>query len=315
MSIPLFDAHCDSITREPVLLNGLRKNTETHVDLERSLAYAPYGQFFAIFDSPHFRGCGGPELYEKHLATFCREMAANRDIIRHCRSAAEIRLAAAAGLSAAILSVEGAELLDCSIERLREAYIDGVRAVNLTWNFENELSGSNAEGADKGLTEKGKAFVCEMQSLGMMVDVSHLSVPGFWDVVDTAKKPIIASHSNSIALAPHKRNLTDEQFSAIVKLRGFVGINLARDFVGEGERVDMGSVVGHIERFLALGGEKTVGLGCDLDGIQTMPEGFSGLESMEKLYNALLQRNYSEKLVCDIFYNNLVEVIERVCDM
>ena len=102
----------------------------------------------------------------------------------------------------------------------------GVRAVNLTWNFENAVSGTNAEGADKGLTEHGRAFVRRMTELGMLVDVSHLSDPGFWDVAQLVEGPFIAGHSNARALCPHSRNLTDEQFREICAHGGIAGLNV-----------------------------------------------------------------------------------------
>ena len=143
--------------------------------------------------------------------------------------------------------------------------------MNLTWNNPNALSGTNCEEPERGLSEQGRAFVREMQRLGMLVDVSHLSDPGFWDVIEIARWPIMASHSNSRAVWDHTRNLTDDMFTAIIKNHGVVGLNLCREFVGGAEDID--ALAGHLEHFLSLGGEKTVALGGDLDGCTTCREG------------------------------------------
>lgn len=309
MGIPLFDGHCDTITRlhregGTLKINGL------HVDLARAGEFSPYAQFFAIFDSPEFSGGEYCELFDRHYARFLREIQENQDALSFCLCAADAEKAAAQGKAAAFLSVEGAELIGCSIEGLERAHTLGVRAVNITWNNANPLSGSNAEDENRGLTPLGREFVRRAQELGVMVDLSHISEPAFWDVLETAARPVMASHSNSMAVCPHKRNLTDSQFSALVKSGGVAGINLCREFIGKGERVGMAQVVEHIERFMSLGGERAVAIGCDFDGIDRMPDGFEGIQDMTKLYNGLLRMNYSEKLVQDIFYYNMMEAIK-----
>jgi len=186
--------------------------------------------------------------------------------------------------------------------------------VNLTWNYENALSGSNAEGADKGLTAQGRAFVERMQQLGMLVDVSHLSDPGFWDVAELsarAGKPFIAGHSNARALCPHRRNLTDEQFTAIIKARGVAGLNMCADFVAEeGPTVD--DLAAHIEHWMSLGGQDSAAIGGDWDGTDLCP-GIDDITGLEALYERLLRLNYPEDLVRNIFYNNMMRVVSEVC--
>lgn len=309
--IPLFDGHCDAIWRcrrdgVPLLHN------RDHVDLIRGGAYQPWAQFFAVFFEPEEVPSG--DLYGEYRACvrwLQRELEGYSGGAVQCRTAAEILAAGASGRAAAVLSVEGAELLDCSIEKLEAAYEDGVRAVNLTWNHANRLSGSIKEEPVRGLSGEGRGFVRRMQELGMLVDVSHLSEPGFWGVMEEARLPVVASHSNARAVWNHPRNLTDAQFLAIVQTGGTAGINLYADFLGREPTVD--TAVEHIEHFLSLGGEGHVSLGCDLDGCDRLPRGFRGIEDMEKLYNALLRRNYSEELARDIFYNNLMRVVEKVC--
>ncbi|MEQ2442148.1 dipeptidase [Pseudoflavonifractor sp. CLA-AP-H29] len=309
----LFDGHCDTISRCLVSGGGLRRS-EGHLDLERTAAFGPYAQFFAIFgDTADGAELPPWQLFQAEYAVFRREMAANRDFAVHCRTAKEADAAFRAGKCAAFLSVEGAELLDCDLEKLDEAYRLGVRAVNITWNHANVLSGSNAEEKDRGLSERGKAFVRRMDRLGMLVDVSHLSDPGFWDVAELCKGPFIASHSNARAVFSVPRNLTDGQFTAIIEHHGVAGLNMFADFLGADPDYD--TVIAHLEHFLSLGGEKSVSIGGDWDGIARMPRGMSGIQDMAELYERLLRRNYAEALVRDVFFNNLMRVVSKVCTM
>ena len=207
----------------------------------------------------------------------------------------------------------GAELLDCSLERLEGAHAMGVRAVNPTWNHVNALSGTNAEEPERGLTPQGRVFVRKMERLGMLVDVSHLSDPGFWDVAEELSGPFFASHSNARAVFSHPRNLTDEQFTAIIDHNGVVGLNLYANFLGE--RADLDTAIAHLEHWLELGGERTVALGGDLDGCSSLPEGITGIQDLDRLWERLLQRNYSEALVRALFFENLMRVVSEVCTM
>ena len=306
----VFDGHCDTISRAYRLGGGIRER-DGHLDLKRMGQYDGWAQLFAIFASKGRADRPMWEIFQGQYAVFRREMEANADLVVQCRTAAEVEAAWAAGKSAAILSVEGAELLDCDIAKLEQAYDLGVRAVNLTWNFVNELAGSNAERPELGLTERGKAFVRRMQELGMLVDVSHLSDPGFWDLMEITSKPIFASHSNSRAVCPHKRNLTDEQFAALIKNGGVAGLNMCDKFVGDDPDID--TVIAHIEHWFSLGGQGHVSMGGDWDGIQGAPRGINGIQDVETLAERLLRMNYPEEQVDGILYKNLLRVFGEVC--
>src|SRR5699024_6221623 len=134
----------------------------------------------------------------------------------------EVRRAWAQGRADALLSVEGAQLLGCDPGRLERAARDGVRVITLTWNRANALSGSHRDHPERGLTEQGRRFVRRMGELGLLVDVSHLSPAGFWDVMELSRRPVLATHSNARAVWEHTRNLTDGQITAIIKNQGFV---------------------------------------------------------------------------------------------
>ena len=309
----VFDGHCDTILRCYQNGGGFRKNGG-HLDLERMRAYGGWAQFFACFGEPEDMP-GKPlwQVFQEEVDLFRRQMEENADLVRHCRTAREAEEAWSEGKIAAFLSAEGAELLDCDISKLEKAYEWGLRAVNITWNHENALSGTNVEELGKGLTEQGKAFVKRAQELGMLVDVSHLSDPGFWDVMGLAQKPVFASHSNSRSICFHPRNLTDEQFAAIIKNHGVAGLNMCDEFLGQSPTVD--TLIAHVEHWFSLGGEQNVSLGGDWDGISHPPAGIRGIQDLYRLADRLLQMNYSEERVNGLFYHNLMRVVREVCTM
>ena len=148
--IKVFDGHCDTISRCYRYGTSLRKN-EGHLDLER-MHRGNFAQFFATFASAKHVDKPIYQVFLGQLETFQRQMAENADWVVHCRTAQQAEEAWKAGKTAAFLSVEGAELLDCDIEKLEDAYQKGVRAVNLTWNHVNALSGTNVDQPEKGLT-------------------------------------------------------------------------------------------------------------------------------------------------------------------
>lgn len=318
----VFDGHCDTILQSYLDGRSFLKNGG-HLDIERMAGNGHWAQFFAIFwpaepvpvSEMNREDLNKPlwEVFQAQHEIFVRELEIHADKLVLCRTAREAEKAWKQGKQAAFLSVEGAELLDCDLQKLERAYELGVRAVNLTWNYENALSGSNDQSPKKGLTAQGRAFVEKMQELGMLVDVSHLSDPGFWDVMETAKKPIFASHSNARAVCSHPRNLTDEQFTAIIEKHGVAGLNMCDQFLGPDP--DLDTVVAHIEHWLSLGGEKNISLGGDWDGITHPPRGVSGIQDLDKLVERLLARNYSEDLIEDLLCNNLMRVVSEVCTM
>lgn len=296
MSIPLFDAHCDTI----VAGQNLRKNS-LHLDFERLSRYTPSAQIFAICTQFMENAMLSADGYIQRLKS---EIDKNSDIVKLCLNSEDLDSAIRDNKIAAFISIEGAE----QISSLEAAYEAGVRIIHPTWNYDNDICGA-AMGNRAGLSEHGKEFVHTAQNLGILLDMSHISEQGFWDVIEISEKPVIAGHSNSKTLSDHPRNLTDEQFMALINCAGGAGINLYPEFLGLGRNID--AVISHIEHFLSLGGEKSVFLGCDFDGIDITPNGINGVEDLEKLYNALLKRNYSDSLVRDIFFNNLREIIRR----
>ena len=284
MKLAYFDAHCDTLSR--CLRTGESLlDASGQCSLERLSRYEPFGQIFAIFadsaKTPNIR-----ENARAQAALFQREKARHPDAMRR-----------------AVLSVEGGELLGCEPEALDEAKAWGVRAINITWNHANALSGSHMERPEQGLSDRGKAFVRRAAELGMVPDVSHLSDRGFFDVAELGLTPLFASHSNSRTICPHTRNLTDDQFRLIRDSGGFVGINLYQAFVGGDGSIE--ALLRHFDYFLGMDGASCVGLGSDWDGGITGAGNLRGAEDMVKLADAMERRGYGKALIHAIFYGNL----------
>ena len=308
--ISVFDAHCDTISRCYYLHEGLRCNTGD-LSLEKTERFARYCQFFALWTTKEYTdgdGCTMEEAYHTLLGCFRAQMACNSDKIIQCRTAQDVEQAHRCGKAAAFLTVEGAELLGCDPARLDQAAIDGVTAINLTWNYANALSGSSKEQPERGLSTVGRDFVRKMEDLRILVDVSHLSEAGFWDVAEIASRPFIASHSNAKSVWNHTRNLTNEQITAIIENQGVIGLNFYEGFVGGSRDLDM--VRAHLDRILELGGAGNVALGGDWDGCDLIGD-LPAIDSLPRLYEHLLLRGYEETVVQNLFYNNLMRVVRE----
>ncbi len=308
--ISVFDAHCDTISRCWRDYEGLNHNAGM-ISLERIAGFGRYCQFFALWTADGFTGypSGGDSVeraYHALLRCFKEQMVLNADKIIQCRTADEADQANKQKKAAAFLSVEGAELLGCDPARLDQAAADGVVAINLTWNHANALSGANCDEPERGLSPLGREFVAKMEDLHMLVDVSHLSEAGFWDVAELAQHPFIASHSNAKSVWDHTRNLTDGQINAIIKNQGVIGLNFYTEFVGRSR--DLDAVRAHLDHILELGGAANVALGGDWDGCDTISD-LPSIDRLPRLYEHLLRYGYKETVVQDLFYNNLMRVV------
>lgn len=305
--LSVFDAHCDTISRCLETGEDLSRNSGMISLDETEQAFERYCQIFALWADC---AVDGHANYRALLNCFRDQMRKNRVRISHCCTAADAEADEAhrQGKAAAFLSVEGAELLDCDPCRLNQAASDGVIAINLTWNHANALSGSAKERPEQGLTPLGRRFMSRMEELHILVDVSHLSEAGFWDVIGQAKKPVLASHSNAKSVWNHTRNLTDEQITAIIKNQGVIGLNFYQEFVGLGR--DLDAVRAHLDHILSLGGANCVALGGDWDGCDTI-DALPKITDLQRLYEYLLYRNYDETVLGGLFYNNLMRVVRQ----
>lgn len=289
MNYSVFDAHCDTLCKARDFGKSLMKN-DCHVDIERMNGYKSYTQVFACFIDP---------VYKTRAMERCMDLI---DIFH------------AQAPEGSVLSIEGAEMIT-NLAALRNLHRLGVRIIALTWNFSNHIaSGALETDSSRGLTEFGRSVVEEMNRLGIFADVSHLSDKSFYDVAETTSLPVIATHSNSRAVCrtravcPVERNLTDDQFKIICKSGGCAGINFCPDFLSESNHADIDDIVRHIEHFMSLGGENHVGIGADFDGVDSLPDGIGGCEDIYKVFDRLLQLNYSEEQVEKISHKNFERI-------
>ena len=312
MKFPVFDLHCDTSDALSGLGGDLPcelKQNSVHIDLERAAAFPGYAQCFACFTTTLEQG-DPVDRFEKKMNAIHRELYKNADKIAQVFCADDIESNFRDGIASAILTIEGPAGFGFDPELLEDLYHVGFRMSTLGWNESNPLTGSHVTGG--GLTEQGRAYVKEAQRLGMLIDVSHISDEGFWDIVDMTQAPIVASHSNSRAICGVSRNLTDDMFRAICRTGGVAGINLYPDFLGEHATLD--TAVDHILHFLELDPEgKHICLGGDLDGVECLPDGFAGVQDYTKLADRLLASGLDDSMVYNIFWNNALEVFKTCC--
>lgn len=309
----VLDGHCDT------LLDCLRsgrtlgqRSAKGHLDLPRMKEGGVDCQLFACYIGPEFKPDRGLKRALQMIDKFYTEIRAAGDLAVVARNHAEIVAAAEAGKIAAVLTIEGGECLDTDVSNVRIMKELGVLAIGLTWNERNMIAdGVGEERTGGGLTNFGVEVVKEMNRAGILVDVSHLSEAGFWDVIEVSRKPVIASHSNAKAVCNHRRNLTDEQLLALAKNGGVTGMNFAKDFVAEKD-ADLSGVVRHIEHICALVGPDHVGLGSDFDGISEGPTGLEDVTRMPAITAELARLGYPEAGIRKILGGNFLRVIKEV---
>lgn len=319
----VIDMHCDTIER----LYGLQdrgersvlRSNSLHVDLMRMKGSGYLLQNFALFvqlrrdGDPWERVCRLHEFYEQ-------EMEMSRDLIAPVHCFSDIAENERAGRMSALLTVEEGAVCKGELSKLRELYRWGVRMMTLTWNYPNELGWPNITKGQShyepnltgGLTERGKEFVAEMESLGMIPDVSHLSDAGFYDVLAVTKKPFVASHSNARAVCPWVRNMTDDMIRKLAERGGVMGLNFCADFLekvpeGQENPGTIAAVVRHAKHIVGVGGIDVLGLGSDFDGIDTHRE-LPGAQSMPVLWEALKSAGFTESELDRIFCENVLRV-------
>jgi membrane dipeptidase len=234
------DLHADTVqfmVDEGVNLN--ERLASTHLDAVRMREGGLDAQFFSIWVEPNLYGASGPQA----MARADEQVAAVRalaerapDVWTLATTAADIRRAAREGKLAALIGLEGGYAIDEKLENVGRYFELGVRYMTPAWTYSLSWAGSSgdAAGRTRGLNEFGRAVIREMNRLGMMVDVSHVSDPTFWDIVETSTKPVIATHSNARAIVNVPRNLTDEQIRAIAKTGGVVCVVFYPAFVEPG---------------------------------------------------------------------------------
>lgn len=314
MNFPVFDLHCDTamLLADPKQNEGQSLLCNTfHIDLERGGTLPGYCQCFAMFTTQDMAGWGmgtPEEMFQRELQAISDGLAQNSNRICQAFTAEGIRQNLQKGIISAVFTIEGPGGFGYDPQKLEELYRMGFRISTLGWNDSNPLTGSHATGG--GLTDLGREYVKEAQRLGMLIDVSHISDQGFWDIMEITQGPILASHSNSRSICSHSRNLTDDMFSAICETGGVAGMNLYVPFVGG--KGDLDAFCDHVLHFLELDPQCThIGLGGDLDGCDTLISGISGIGDYPLLADALRKRGLSDAQIYNIFWNNALRVLEN----
>ncbi len=311
MHYTIFDAHCDTIS---CILDGGGELCENkyHFDIKRATKNGgACGQVFAAFVDKNKIDVSPCERANLLIDTYFREILKNTKTMQHCTTFKEIKDTLNENKMAAVLAIEGGEAIEGDLSRLEAFYNRGVRIMTLTWNYENEICDGISVKNGKGLSEFGKDVVLKMNDLGMIIDVSHISEKGFWDVIETSRAPVCATHSNAYSVMNHPRNLSDEQIRALIKADGFIGINFFAEFLSKMD-CTINDILKHIEHILALGGENVLGIGTDFDGCDLLSRGINGVEDVCKLIEGMEKIGYSNEIISKITSGNFLRVAEIV---
>ena len=224
----------------------------------------------------------------------------------------------------AILTVEDGCPIGNRLENVRKLYDFGVRMACLTWNYPNAIGYPNVDASKpekvdpftpdsaRGLTDFGKEVVKEMQKLGMIVDVSHLSDAGFYDVAKISQKPFVASHSNARGLCPHVRNLTDSMLKKIADVGGMVGLTYVKGFLHTDKALGaktLDRLVEHIRYVRRVAGVECIALGSDFDGADRDIE-LSDAAEAPRLVSRLEKEGFSTAEIEKITYQNALRVFK-----
>ena len=211
-----------------------------------------------------------------------------------------------------ILSIEGGEIFEGSVSRIDEFSSKyRIRLAALTWNHENELGYSAVSGSGEGLKPFGLRFVREADRRGILCDVSHLNDAGFWQLIEQAELPPVASHSDCRALCDMPRNLMDDMIRALIERQGFMGINFYSRFLTKEGTPTLEDVFRHIDRVMELGGEKILGFGSDFDGIESWPDGLGSPADFPALIETMRLHGYGEDALSAICWGNFWRVLKQ----
>lgn len=312
----IIDMHCDTILWCYLKKRSLTEN-DGHIDLAKLKQGGCLAQCFALFIPTHQAAendgitTGAYDTYKILLAEYRKALDECKDSLRPALCAEDILKNKQEGFISAILTVEDAVPVEGKMERIGEFYSDGVRIMTLTWNYENCMGFPNSKDPElhmKGLKPFGIEAVRQMNDLGMLVDVSHLSEGGFYDVAKYSSKPFVATHSCARALCSHQRNLTDDQLRTLADCGGIAGINFNGPFlVDDRPEIDTDAIVRHAQHMYNVAGIDTLAWGSDFDGIRSgynyllfdeilckMSKVFSD-DQLEKINNLNFMRVFSER--------------------
>lgn len=316
----LIDLHCDTIW---MLMRGEGAHLQNNsfcVDIDKLKAAGSMAQFFACFIylneiANEERWEQGYQLALDMIQRGKAEFAACSDEISLVSNHGDIIKNYASGKMSAILTIEEGGILNNDISRLYELYNQGIRLMTLTWNHENCIGYPNSKEdviMQKGLKPFGVEVVEKMNELGMIIDVSHLSDGGFWDVLKYSSKPVIASHSNARSMCNHPRNLSDEMIKALADKGGIAGINLYPYFIRKNGKVTVEDIADHVWHMYQTGGEDFIAVGTDFDGFDEGELDIAHIGEIDKLYDTVKRRGLSERQMEKFWSGNAMRVLKQI---
>jgi membrane dipeptidase len=309
----IVDAHCDTLSLATKLQGDLLSlPPPAQVDFTRLLEAKVNLQFFASFvdlkNPPALR------QYLHQIEFFLQQVEKYKGVVHLVRRAADIDQAIKTGRLAVLLSIEGGEALEGDLGILQLYWRLGVRSLGLTWNYRNSLAdGVGEEGTKGGLTKFGRLVVKEMNRLGMLIDLAHMSEAGFWEVIELSDSPVIVSHANCRKLQDHPRNLTDAQLKGLAQKKGVLGITLVNQFLGPG-KPGVEAVLDHIEHAVEVMGFEHVGIGTDFDGVDEPVRGLENASCWPFLIQKMQQRGFPENVIEHVCGKNYLRVIRSVLE-
>lgn len=307
----MIDLHCDTMMQ---LLDhpdsgDLYRNT-WKIDIEKLQKAHSKIQDFALFinmgetNDPYGR-------YEE-MRNLCVSQIHNYgEHIQHVLSYQDVESVYKTGKIGALMSIEEGGVLGGDLNKLKQAYQDGVRLITLTWNYPNGLGEPHCGEQHKKLTSKGVEFVEAMQELGIIVDCSHLNDAGTEQLGDILDVPFIASHSNARELRSHTRNLPDNLIRLIANKGGIIGLNFAQNFLGTSPISRIEDIVKHGLYLIDKGGEDVVALGTDFDGIPPNTE-IADMSQMSRLYDAFKEAGLSVEQCEKLFWKNADRLLKEI---
>lgn len=299
MKLSLFDLHCDTPYEMFRQKQPLTENTLA-VSLQKAVCFSRYTQVVAFWTPPQLTD---EEGWQRLLATYenlSLDPAVAQERVRFSGtypSADDTR-------PWLIPSLEDARILGGDLSRVDRLWSMGFRILTPLWAGKSCIGG--AHDTEKGLTDFGKAALGKALSLGMLLDISHASIPAAEEICALSKeydKPILATHSNAYAICPASRNLRDEQIQRVLSSGGLIGINLFGNFIDREKTATLEALLFHIDYFLSFGAEDRLCLGGDMDGCDLFPD-IQNLAELPRLAEAMLRHGYSETLIGKLFFEN-----------
>ncbi|MCR4418792.1 MAG: dipeptidase [Clostridia bacterium] len=307
---PVVDAHCDTVLRW-IQGESLVSAPSGQVDLGRLRQGGVRLVFCALFVErtypPGSRLLRALQLLDRFWQEYERHP---RDLLL-IQSRGDLRDLGTDSRIGVLLTLEGGEALEEELAVLRQFYRLGLRGLGLTWNQRNALAGGVAEQRAPGLSDFGAEVLRELNRLGMVVDVAHLSERAFWEVMEMSRGPVVATHANVYRLCPHPRNLRDAQLKALASSGGVIGVTFVPGFVDR-DAPSLDRLVDHLEYLCSLVGVEAVGLGSDFDGAEDRLPGLEDAGCLPRLTARLLARGFREEDVARVLGGNWLALLERV---